>query len=145
MNSKILEIRRLDEAFLVNSKPIKIRQPVIDGILEYSAACHPREAILLLKGKVKGQGIVVEEVEIPPFAVHSYESSHFPLYMLPIDFSIVGTAHSHPSSVLQPSIVDLNHFYGRIMIITAYPYKSEQNLKVFNNNGNHIQYEIIRD
>ena len=44
-------------------------------------------------------------------------SSHFNPYFLPIDFSIIGTVHSHPSGVLKPSIADLNHGYGKIMLI----------------------------
>jgi proteasome lid subunit RPN8/RPN11 len=63
--------------------------------------------------------------------------------MLPIDFSIVGTMHSHPSGALRPSTTDLNHFYGKIMIITAYPYRSEQDIIVLDGEGNNVNYEII--
>lgn len=135
---------KVDEASLVRSRSVSVRQSVLEGILGYAAACHPKEGILLLRGKAGNDGIVVEEVEIPPFAVHAYGFSQFPLHMLPIDFSVVGTAHSHPSSVLQASITDLNHFYGRIMIITAYPYKSEQDIAVFDGKGNQIKYEVIK-
>jgi len=65
--------------------------------------------------------------------------------MLPIDFSIIGTAHSHPSGVLRPSPADMNRFYGRIMIIAAYPYRSERDIAVFNGEGKTVQYEIIND
>jgi len=63
--------------------------------------------------------------------------------MLPIDLSIIGTAHSHPSGVLKPSITDLNKFYGRIMIIAAYPYRTEKDLAVFDGEGKRIGYKII--
>lgn len=85
----------------------------------------------------------VREVVIPPFAVRGYGFSTFPLHMLPIDSSIVGTAHSHPSGVLQPSIEDLNHFYGRIMVITAYPYYSEKQVAIYNRDGEVVEYEIV--
>jgi proteasome lid subunit RPN8/RPN11 len=113
--------------------------------LSYAKACHPNEGILLLRGENKKDKIVIEEVEIPPLGVHGQGFSTFPLYMLPIDFSIVGTAHSHPSGVLQPSIGDLNNFYGRIMIITAFPYKTNQDILMLNNDGKSTKHEIVQD
>jgi len=71
--------------------------------------------------------------------------SNFPMYMLPIDFSIVGTVHSHPSGTLKPSTTDLNHFYGKIMVITAYPFRSERDIIVLDGEGNTISFEIVSD
>jgi proteasome lid subunit RPN8/RPN11 len=104
---------------------------------------HPREAILLLKGKVDKHRIMVNDAQIPPLATHGNTFSTFPLHMLPIDFSIVGVAHSHPSGALRPSVTDLNKFYGRIMVITAYPYRSEKNLAIFDREGKPLKYEVI--
>lgn len=86
--------------------------------------------------------VQINEVVIPPLAVHGYTFSNFPLHMLPIDFSIMGTAHSHPSGILHPSIGDLNNFYGRIMVITAYPYDSERQIAVYNRDGKLVEYKI---
>ncbi len=116
---------------------------VVDSILSYAQMLHPREAILLLKGKVDKHRIVVNDTQIPPLATHGNTFSTFPLHMLPIDFSIVGVAHSHPSGVLRPSVTDLNKFYGRIMVITAYPYQSEKNLAIFDREGKPLKYEVI--
>jgi len=127
----------------VKRRSVSVSRSVMESILDYARACHPKEGILLLKGKVGKDRIVVNEVEVPPLSVHGYEFSNFPLHMLPMDFSVVGTAHSHPSGVLRPSIMDLNNFYGRIMIIAAYPYGSEQNMAIFDSEGNSIKYEII--
>jgi len=113
--------------------------------LEYARTCHPREGVLLLRGRVDEGRVLVEEVEVPPFSVHGLGFSSFPLHMLPIDFSIVGTAHSHPSGILRPSITDLNRFYGRIMVIVAYPYASERHIAVFDRKGNLIRHEIRED
>jgi len=104
---------------------------------------HPREAILLLKGKVDKNRIVVKDTQIPPSSTHGNTFSTFPLHMLPMDFSIVGVAHSHPSGVLRPSITDLNKFYGRIMVITAYPYQSEKNIAIFDREGRPLKYEVV--
>jgi len=122
---------------------LSIKRPVLISILEYASACHPKEGILLLRGKINKKKITVEEVEIPPLSIRGLGFSGFPAYMLPIDFSIVGTAHSHPSGVLRPSPTDMNKFYGRIMIIAAYPYRTERDIAVFDGEGNPMKYEII--
>jgi proteasome lid subunit RPN8/RPN11 len=126
----------LDEAVL-------IEQMVVDSILSYAQMLHPREAILLLKGKIDKHKIVVNDTQIPPLATHGNTFSTFPIHMLPIDFSIVGVAHSHPSGALRPSITDLNKFYGRIMVITAYPYQSEKNIAIFDREGKTLKYRVI--
>lgn len=135
VNGKTLILRRL----------VSLHRSVIESVLDYSKAYHPKEGILLLRGKVTKDSISVDEVEIPPRAVHGYSFSNFPLHMLPIDFSVVGTAHSHPSGVLRPSAGDLDNYYGRIMVIVAYPYSSEQNIAIFDSKGNPIGYEVIED
>jgi len=124
-------------------KSVMISRSVIESILSFAESLHPREGILLLRGRVKKDKILVNEVEVPPLAIHGHSFSNFPSHMLPIDFSIVGTAHSHPSGVLRPSIGDLNNFYGRIMVITAYPYSSKQQIAVFDRDGKVVRYDIV--
>jgi proteasome lid subunit RPN8/RPN11 len=124
-------------------KHVLIYGSVIDSILTYAKIQYPREGILLLRGKVDKSEILVNEVVIPPLAVHGHGYSQFPLYMLPMDLSLMGTAHSHPSGVLRPSLGDLNHFYGRLLVITAYPYDSEQQIAVYDREGNTVKYEIV--
>jgi len=124
-------------------RDVYVKRSVIRSILEYASACHPREGVLLLRGKVDRKGTWIEEVELPPLSIHGAGFSSFRADMLPIDLSIIGTAHSHPSGVLKPSITDLNKFYGRIMIIAAYPYRTEKDLAVFDGEGKRIGYKII--
>lgn len=124
---------------------VLIRRAVIDSILSYARMCHPREGILLLRGKVKKDSIMVEDIVIPPLSVRGEGFSAFPAHMLPLDLSIVGTAHSHPSDQLSPSVEDLNNFYGKIMVIAAYPYKSEDDIVVVDGRGEKIGYTVIDD
>ena len=124
-------------------RDVYVKRSVIRSILEYASACHPKEGVLLLRGKVDRKGIWIEEVELPPLSIHGVGFSSFRADMLPIDLSIIGTAHSHPSGVLRPSITDLNKFYGRVMIIAAYPYRTEKDLAVFDGEGKRIGYKII--
>ena len=126
-------------------KLIVLAQSVIEGVLDCGKACYPREGILLLRGRIAKDKIVISEIEIPPLAVRGLSLSSFPLHMLPTDLSIIGTAHTHPSGVLHPSTVDLNHFYGRLMIIAAYPFELNQDIAVFDAGGKRVDYEILKD
>jgi proteasome lid subunit RPN8/RPN11 len=124
-------------------KELFVERAVVDSILSYAQILHPRESILLLRGKVDKHKLVINDIQLPPFATHGRTLSAFPLSNLPIDFSVMGVAHSHPSGALRPSATDLNKFYGRIMVITAYPYQSELNLAVFDRQGSSLKYKII--
>lgn len=99
----------------------------------------------MLRGKVGKEAILISEVVIPPLATHGWGFSGFSNIMLPMDLSIMGVYHSHPSGVLKPSIHDLNHFYGRIMVIGAYPFQSYDDIGVFNRNGDRLPHEIVPD
>jgi proteasome lid subunit RPN8/RPN11 len=96
-----------------------------------------------LRGKAEKHKIVVNDIQIPPLATHGNTFSTFPLHMLPIDFSIMGTAHSHPSGALRPSLTDLNKFYGRIMLIAAYPYQSQNDIAVFDRKGEKMDFKVL--
>jgi len=124
-------------------KRVILKKEVFDSILDYGRACHPREGILLLRGKVQGGNVVIDEVVVPPFSIRGFRSSGFPLYMLPLDFSIIGIAHSHPSGNLKPSIADLNNFYGEIMVIVAYPYMSSRDIAVYDRQGERLSFELV--
>lgn len=65
-----------------------------------------------------------------------------PFHMLPIDFSIVGAVHSHPSGNLTPSTRDLNHSFGRIIMIVGFPSMNEQNVAVYNRDGEKLTLQI---
>ncbi|MEM4311678.1 MAG: Mov34/MPN/PAD-1 family protein [Nitrososphaerales archaeon] len=126
-------------------KKVFFKIKVIKSLLNYFKACHPNEGILLLRGKVKKDKIVVEEVIIPPFSEGAEDFSTFNPYHLPLDFSIIGSAHSHPNGVLKPSLTDLTHFYGFLMVIGAYPYEDEKDLALYDKEGKRIIFGIEED
>jgi proteasome lid subunit RPN8/RPN11 len=88
---------------------------------------------------------LISEILISPLAAHGRGFSGFPHVMLPMDLSVTSVSHSHPSGILQPSTHDLNHFYGRVLVITAYPFQSYNDIAVFNRNGDKIPHEVIPD
>ena len=124
---------------------VRFEKSVADSILTSALDMYPRETILLLRGKAEKEQILISEILIPPLASHGRRFSGFSNVMLPMDLSVMGISHSHPSGVLKPSIQDLNHFYGRVMVITAYPFQSYNDIAVFNGNGDKIPHEVIPD
>ena len=115
---------------------------VVDSLFTYSRMAYPNEGILLLRGKSKKGVVEVTGVVVPPAADHGAAFSSFNWWMLPIDLSYLGVAHSHPSGNHSPSHEDLLHASGRIMVIMGYPYATNDNLGVYDHNGNKVPFEV---
>ena len=124
---------------------IRFEKSVIDSILSHALDTYPREAILLLRAKKDADGLLINEIVVPPLATHGVGFSGFPSLMLPLDLRVVGVSHSHPSGHLEPSTYDLNHFYGRIMVIAAYPFQSYSDIAVFDKDGARLRWQLIAD
>jgi proteasome lid subunit RPN8/RPN11 len=124
---------------------VRFEKSVADSILSYALGAYPKEAILILRGKAGKDEILINDVLIPPLATHGRGFSGFSNIMLPMDLRVVGVAHSHPSGILHPSTHDLNHFYGKIMVITARPFESYNDIGVFNNRGDRLPHEVVPD
>ena len=124
---------------------VRFEKSVADSILTSALDMYPRETILLLRGKAEKEQILISEILIPPLASHGRGFSGFSKMMLPMDLSVMDVSHSHPSGALKPSTHDLNHFYGRVMVITAHPFQSYNDIAVFNGNGDKIPHEVIPD
>jgi len=101
---------------------ILIDKKVFKAMQEFAKTNHPREIIVLLRGKREKDNIAITDWLLPPFGTGGNGFASFPTHMLPIDFTIMGTAHSHPSGRLTPSATDMNNFYGRVMMIIGPPY-----------------------
>ncbi len=124
------------------SRPVIITRLVADGIITYSRARHPNEAILVLQGKSTSQEIAIDRLVIPPFSMSGPYYSGFPVHDLPFDLSYIGTAHSHPGGSNRPSLEDLNHFFGAVSIIISHPYEDET-IGAFDRNGNSLELKIV--
>ena len=120
---------------------VKIKERLLKAILENARLMHPKEILFMLRGEKKEDCIIISDIIIPPFATYGHGFATFSLSTLPIDFSIIGTVHSHPSGNLAPSIGDLNQAIGKIMMIVGYPY-TKQNVKVYDREGNEIELKI---
>lgn len=125
-----------------------IRRVLLKGelaafLLEASKDVHPDEFLALLKGKEMGQDIVIEDLELAPSSTYGRFFSDFRLDLLPIDFSMVGIAHSHPSGNPNPSVEDMNNMLGKIMMIVTAPYSGFDNIVAYDGRGRRLPVEII--
>jgi proteasome lid subunit RPN8/RPN11 len=121
---------------------VSIEREMLNYIFTNAKAVHPREMILLLRGKRSKNQTTITDLIVPPLATHGKGFSGFQRYMLPVDFSLIGTVHSHPSGVAKPSLADLHHSFGRIIMIVAFPYNNEENVAVYNHSGEKLSLKI---
>lgn len=121
---------------------VSISRKLLETILEGAKRLYPKESILFLRGKKAKGLILVTDLLVPPLASYGRGFAHIPLHMMPMDFSVVGTVHSHPSGNFAPSNTDLNHFFGRILMIVAFPFLSETNVAIYNRNGERLHLEV---
>jgi len=128
--------KRIDERANVRS----IKKRVLKMILEASKSSYPEEFGAFLRAE-KG---VIKELILLPGTVSGERHAIFRMHMLPIDFTIVGTVHSHPSGACYPSDADLQLFskYGWLHIIVCAPY-DRNSWAAFNIRGEPIELLVV--
>ena len=128
-----------------NIVTVSMSHKCLAAIFEGARRLYPKEVILLLRGKKSKNEIRILELVVPPLAVHGHGFANIPLHMLPMDFSLVGTVHSHPSGNLSPSDVDFNHFFGRMLMIVGFPFAGAQNVAVYNSKGERLPLQVTAE
>ena len=120
----------------------KIKRECLDLILECAKSNYPNEFGGLLRIDALSKNTIVEVIVLPG-TISGDSHAIFKLHMMPIDFSIVGTVHSHPSNTAKPSKEDLNFFnkYGKIHIIVASPF-THVSWKAYNYSGREIKISL---
>ncbi|MCJ7634437.1 Mov34/MPN/PAD-1 family protein [Candidatus Bathyarchaeota archaeon] len=121
---------------------VSMRRELLDTIFEGAKRLYPKESILLLRGRKTKNIILITDLLVPPLASYGRGFAHIPLHMRPMDFSVVGTVHSHPSGNFMPSSTDLNHFFGRVLMIVAFPFLSEKNVAIYNHSGERLILDV---
>jgi proteasome lid subunit RPN8/RPN11 len=117
-----------------------IEEEVLEMINESAKETYPNEFLATLRAE-KG---VVTEILLLPGTLSGGRSGTFQLHMLPIDFSVVGTVHSHPSFSNRPSEADISLFgrFGNTHIITCVPFDMGS-WSAYNYNGEKIELEVV--
>ncbi len=124
------------------AKAVNIPSNILDAIYAGAKELYPRESFLLLRGKKKKDIISITDLVLAPFAVHREGEVHFNPHMFSGDFSLVGTVHSHPSGNISPSHVDLNYFFGRVLMIVGPPFEGKGCIAAYDSNGDRVPIEI---
>ena len=121
----------------------KITSKCLKLICECAKSEYPNEFGGLLRVDL-AEKTTINEIILLPGTISGDAHAIFRMHMLPIDFSIVGTVHSHPSYSANPSSADLQLFrkQGKVHIICANPYTSDS-WKAFNHKGEEIGLEIV--
>jgi proteasome lid subunit RPN8/RPN11 len=124
-------------------KTWKITRKCLNLILEASKSNYPTEFGGLLRIDAASKDTIAEIVLLPG-TVSGDSHAIFQLHMLPIDYSIIGTVHSHPSPSFHPSDADLHLFekFGRVHIIVASPF-NEHSWKAYDYKGNDLEIKIV--
>jgi proteasome lid subunit RPN8/RPN11 len=118
---------------------MKIKAETLEFLLEACRRTFPNEFLGMLRAE-KG---VITEVLIIPGTGFERHSSFLNEWFLPIDPSIVGSAHSHPGPPL-PSRADKNFFSkGRFHLIVGYPYEVST-VAPYDSKGNPAKLEIVK-
>ena len=112
----------------------------IDGFNESARSCYPNEFLCMVR---QNEG-VIDEMVLLPGTVFGDSHSFLSEWMSPIDYSIAGTAHSHPGYSNEASDEDLSLFanMGGIHFITCQPY-DRHSWKAYNSKGEEVELEII--
>ena len=122
---------------------VRIKRDCLKTILTIAKAAHPRETLLLLRGTVKSGVALIYEALLPPVLYTTSNCIAINPYRLPIDFTIIGVAHSHPSGSLRPSTRDLHSKYKLFLMIVRYPYESEMDVAAYTYDGKRLKLRVV--
>ena len=124
---------------------VHLTRDLAGSLLAYARDQYPNEMIVLLRAKRSRERILIHQVIFAPFMRSGRAESMFNPYQVPIDSSIIGTAHSHPSGSTRPSLEDLLHVYGSIMMIVAYPFTDESCIEIYDAKGNTLGWDLVNE
>ena len=115
---------------------------ILEAIFAGAKELYPRESFLLLRGNKKKGVISITDLILAPFAAHEEGAVHFNPYMFAGDYTLVGTVHSHPSGNISPSHVDLNYFFGRVLLIVGPPFTGKDCIAAYDSEGDQVPIEV---
>ena len=132
-----------------SGKVLGIAAPALDLVLGAATDSHPNEYMGLLRGEdaeevgLDREGVVITEVLVVPATETNPVSATVRTSLVPNDFRMVGSVHSHPNGVLRPSDADLATFTrGPIHIIVGAPYR-ERDWRAFDREGTRTDLRVL--
>jgi proteasome lid subunit RPN8/RPN11 len=126
-----------------------IAAETLEFALESSRETHPDEYMGFLRGEdarrlgLDRSGTVITDVLVIPGTESNPVSATVDSSMVPNDLRAVGSIHSHPNGVLQPSDADLATFgNGSVHIIVGHPY-GRRDWRAFDRDGNRRKLDVL--
>lgn len=120
-----------------------IRRSVLQSALACGLSALPNEFGGMLRSDEPG---VITELVLIPGTTTGRRRANLQLWMLPADFTIIGTVHSHPSGALHPSDADLQlfHHWGIRHLILGNPY-ARGCWRAYNGRGEEVHLDVLED
>lgn len=117
-----------------------IRKRTLKMILEAGRSSLPNEFGAILRAE---EG-VINQLWLLPGTESGETAALFRMHMLPVDFSVVGTVHTHPSGSYRPSGADLELFrrFGYVHIIACEPFNM-RSWACYDGNGERRGLEVV--
>ena len=119
-----------------------IRKRTLNMIMEAARATYPDEFTAVLRYNPK-TGLINEFLMLPG-TISGKRSASLQLNMMPIDYTVAGSVHSHPSGSCLPSRQDLVFFehFGAVHIIVCMPY-NENSWAAYTFSGDPYPLEVV--
>ncbi len=130
-----------EERVRLGSPPRAIMRHVLDSALASARSAYPNEFGGVLRADPPG---VISELLLIPGTTAGRRHANFQFHMLPADFSVVGTVHSHPSGALHPSDADVRLFrnWGKRHVILGQPF-GPSSWKAYDSNGRPVALPVL--
>lgn len=118
----------------------RIKKEVLHLIFEASRESYPDE----WAGQLRARGGIIHEITMLPGTMQGRDSALVNLWMMPIDYSVVGSVHSHPSGNYSPSGADRDFFrkFGSIHIIVGRPYNM-RTWQAYDEDGEPVRLDVV--
>ena len=112
----------------------------IDAFNESARSTYPDEFLCMTR-EIDG---IISEMVLLPGTVYGDSHSFLNQWMAPIDYSLAGSAHSHPGYSNEPSDADKDFFRntGGVHFITCQPY-DRTSWRAYDSYGEPIELEVI--
>ena len=117
-----------------------VRRSVLELIMAAARENYPNE----WSGQLRAKNGVIHELTMLPGTMVGRDNALVNLWMMPIDYSVVGSVHSHPSGNFSPSDADREFFqkFGSVHIIAGRPYNL-RTWQAYDGDGEPIRLEIV--
>ncbi len=137
------------DALFRSNEILGIAEETLEFALESSEATHPHEYMGFLRGTeastlgLDQDGLVITDILVVPGTEVNSVSATVRTSQIPNDVKALGSVHSHPNGVIEPSGADLGTFgRGSVHIIIGAPYR-RNDWRAFDSEGKPTNLNVL--